>query len=127
RDVIIVSRDADYAAKDSTGTVLNHWLGDEFGQRVDTKIKITLSNDLARSLERLGETFSKKDIEIENKVLESSPPIGPVAGGITIIELPKVSEMTQNQLIYHLFRSWLDSANTPQPLRAAGPEESKKE
>jgi hypothetical protein len=69
--VMIVSRDGDYGASFGEDAVLNDWLRREFKERVSQKRKIDLTKKLTVALRMLDEVVSSKDVEEEEKLLDT--------------------------------------------------------
>ncbi len=70
RDIVIVSRDADYGVTYKDESYLNDWLQQEFKQRVSQKRKIKLTSKLSEGLKIVHAIVTKEMEEEENRLLE---------------------------------------------------------
>ena len=72
RDVIIVSRDADYGLTYDNKGYANNWLTDEVKQRVNQQRKLTLVDRLAAALKLLDVKVTQAEITSERAIIKST-------------------------------------------------------
>jgi hypothetical protein len=74
RDVIIVSRDADYGLTVNGKGYANNWLTDEVKQRVNQQRKLILVDRLSAALKLLDVKVTQEEIRSERAIIESTVP-----------------------------------------------------
>ena len=74
RDVIIVSRDADYGLTVNGKGYANNWLTDEVKQRVNQQRKLILVDRLSAALKLLDVEVTQEEIRSERAIIESTVP-----------------------------------------------------
>jgi len=71
-NVMIVSRDGDYGVTVKSESFVNDWLKKEFGERVNRRRKVQLTQKLTSALKVLSETITPEDEREEQKIIEEN-------------------------------------------------------
>lgn len=71
-NVMIVSRDGDYGVTVKNDSFVNDWLKKEFGERVNRRRKVQLTQKLTSALKVLSETITPEDEREEQKLIEEN-------------------------------------------------------
>ena len=70
-NVVIVSRDSDYGVHlKGDGVYINDWLAQEFRERVNRRLNVTLTDRLSEGLKQISIRVTKQEVKDEDEFLQ---------------------------------------------------------